>query len=117
MVMNKKKSIAPFILVEHEDSASLILNISDELLDLFSIDAEEDFNNDGYDWEALAKCYHHKGCISLTDEVGFDSESSMFCMYSSNISDLISFGQSFRDACFDTSFLKEMLSEIDDFRD
>ncbi len=42
MVMNKKKSIAPFILIEHEDSVSLILNISDELLDLFSIDAEED---------------------------------------------------------------------------
>ena len=55
----QKKGIAPFILVEHEDSASLILNISDELLDLFSIDAEEDFNNDGYDWEALAKCYLH----------------------------------------------------------
>lgn len=94
-----------------------ILNISDELLNMFPIDEDQDFDNDGYDWEALAKCYLHQGRISLTEEVGFDSESSMFCMYSSDISDLICFAQSFRDACFDASFLKEMLAQIDNFRD
>jgi hypothetical protein len=53
----------------------------------------------------------------MTDEVHFDSESSMFCIYSSNESDLRLFAQSFKEACADPLCLEEMLRGFGEYLD
>ena len=78
---------------------------------------EEDFELDGYYWDALVKCYLQTGRVAMTDEVHFDSESSMFCIYSSNESDLRLFAQSFKEACADPLCIEEMLRGFGEYLD
>ena len=118
----RNKSIEPFRLLHHTESWSLLLEMDEEALDLFSVapdslELEEDFELDGYYWDALVKYYLQTGRVTLTDEVHFDSESSMFCIYSSNESDLRLFAQSFKEACADPLCLEEMLRGFGEYLD
>ena len=83
----------------------------------YELELEEDFELDGYYWDALVKCYLQTGRVAMTDEVHFDSESSMFCIYSSNESDLRLFAQSFKEACADPLCLEEMLRGFGEYLD
>ena len=71
----------------------------------------------GYFWDALAQYHLHSGRVELEDAVGFDSESSMFCMYSSSESALRRFAESFKEACADPETLKEMLQGFGEYLD
>ena len=118
----RNKSIEPFRLLHHTDSWSLLLEMDDDAQKLFSVnpdelELEEDFELDGYYWDALVKCYLDTGQVAMTDEVHFDSESSMFCIYSSNESDLRLFAQSFKEACATPLCLEEMLRGFGEYLD
>lgn len=118
----RNKSIEPFRLLHHTDSWSLLLEMDDDAQKLFSVnpdelELEEDFELDGYYWDALVKCYLDTGQVAMTDEVHFDSESSMFCIYSSNESDLRLFAQSFKEACANPLCLEEMLRGFGEYLD
>ena len=118
----RNKSIEPFRLLHHTDSWSLLLEMDDDAQKLFSVnpdelELEEDFELDGYYWDALVKCYLDTGQVAMTDEVHFDSESSMFCIYSLNESDLRLFAQSFKEACANPLCLEEMLRGFGEYLD
>lgn len=119
----RKEGLEPFEMVHHDDNSwSLILEMDDDAQKLFSVnpdelELEEDFELDGYYWDALVKCYLQTGRVTLTEEVHFDSESSMFCIYSSNESDLRLFAESFKEACADPLCLEEMLRGFGEYLD
>ena len=118
----RNKSIEPFRLLHHTDSWSLLLEMDDDAQKLFSVnpdelELEEDFELDGYYWDALVKCYLDTGQVAMTDEVHFDSESSMFCIYSSNESDLRLFAQSFKEACANPQLLVELFQGFSEYLD
>ena len=118
----KEENISPFFMVQHKDSWSLLLSMDEKAESLFSVDPEEldlaeDFEHGGYHWEALAKCFLQKGKVTLTEEVDFDSESSMFCMFSTSESALLQFAQAFKAACADPQCLKELLQDFGEYLD
>lgn len=118
----RNKSIEPFRLLHHTDSWSLLLEMDEEALGLFSVapdslELEEDFELDGYYWDALVKCYLETGRVALTEEVHFDSESSLFCMYSTDESDLRLFAQSFKQACANPQLLEELFQGFSEYLD
>ena len=118
----KEENIAPFFMVQHKDSWSLLLSMDEKTESLFSVDPEEldldeDFEHGGYHWEALAKCFLQKGKVPLTEEVDFDSESSMFCMFSTSKSALLQFAQAFKEACANPQCLKALLQDFGEYLD
>lgn len=118
----KEENIAPFFMVQHKESWSLLLSMDEKAESLFSVDPEEldldeDFEHGGYHWEALAKCFLQKGKVTLTEEVDFDSESSMFCMFSTSESALLQFAQAFKQACADPQCLKALLQDFGEYLD
>ena len=99
----RKEGLEPFEMVHHDDNSwSLILKMDDDALRLFSVDPdelelEEDFELDGYYWDALVKCYLQTGRV--------------------NESDLRLFAQSFKEACADPLCLEEMLRGFGEYLD
>ena len=49
-----EKEIAPFFWVEHEESASVCLNVGEYLQEIFDTREDEGFEGSGYDWGSLA---------------------------------------------------------------
>lgn len=118
----KEENIAPFFMVQHKDSWSLLLSMDEKAESLFSVDPDEldlneDFEHGGYHWEALAKCFLQKGKVTLSEEVDFDSESSMFCMFSTSESALLQFAQAFKEACADPQCLIALLQDFGEYLD
>lgn len=118
----KEENIAPFFMVQHKESWSLLLSMDEKAESLFSVDPEEldldeDFEHGGYHWEALAKCFLQKGKVTLGEEVDFDSGSSMFCMFSTSESALLQFAQAFKEACADPQCLKALLQDFGEYLD
>ena len=118
----KEETLSPFRLIQHSDSWSLTLVTDDDALSLLALspdelELDEDLEYGGYFWDALAQYHLHSGRVELEDEVGFDSASSMFCMYSSSESALRRFAESFKEACADPETLKEMLQGFGEYLD
>ena len=49
-----EKESAPFFWVEHEESASVFLNVGEYLQEIFDTREDEGFEGSGYDWRSLA---------------------------------------------------------------
>lgn len=69
-----EKEITPFFWVEHEESASVCLNVGEYLQEIFDTRAGEGFEGNGYDWGSLAQVFLDEQCSDLQEKIGFDPE-------------------------------------------
>lgn len=109
------EQIKPFKWVEREDSASVILNAGGYKDEIFTTRADEGFIGNGYDWGSLAEVYLKEKKSELKDEINFDPEAGMYCIYSSNKEALKDFSIGFKNACEDKELIMDLFSraEID----
>ena len=94
---NFKQDIAPFFWVDHDESASVCLEVGTYLQDIFE--------GSGYDWGSLAQVFLDEKCPQLKDSVDFDPEGSMFCAYAKDKAALAEFIQQFKQACEDRALI------------
>src|SRR5215470_9458431 len=99
--MDFSDKIKPFVWIEHDSgSTSLCLyDVGKYKTEIFESRSEEGFEGGGYDWESLALVFLNEKMPELKDAVGFDSEASMFCAYSTDKAALEKFAIGFKDAC------------------
>lgn len=77
----------------------------DYLQNVFTARSEEGFEGNGYDWESLAKVFIKEKCRDLSEKLEFDSEASMFCVYSEDDNALRDFICLFKNACEDEKLI------------
>ncbi|KZX15381.1 Imm51 family immunity protein [Methanobrevibacter filiformis] len=107
--------IKPFRFLEYEDRGSLILNVGEYLNSIFELRADEGFEGNGYDWGSLALVFLNEEVPHLKEDIGFDPEGSMFCVYSKNLKALKEFAVKFHEACEDEELIKNLFlkAELD----
>lgn len=106
-------SIAPFRWVEHEGSASVVLEAGNFRPEIFATRADEGFEGGGYDWASLAQVFLDERQPGLREVVQFDPEASMFCAYSSDASALRTFVTSFKATCEDDAVIQDLFSRAE----
>lgn len=111
--MNFENKIMPFFWTEHEEMASVCLNVGEYCKDVFEIRASEGFLGNGYDWESLATVFLEEKTQNLIEEIQFDSEAGMFCVYSENKEALKKFVLEFKKACEDKKLIKDLFSRAE----
>ena len=104
-----KRKIEPFIW----EDFSICLNVGEYLKEVFDTRADEGFAGNGYDWESLAKVYIEEKCPDLFEELEFDSEADMFCVYSDSLEALKTFICGFKETCEDRDLIMEMFSRAE----
>ena len=105
--------IVPFLWVDHEDSASVCLNVGEYIQDVFDTRADEGFEGSGYDWESLAQVFLKEKMPELIEKVNFDSEASMFCAYSEDKTALKDFIVGFKTACENKALITDLFSRAE----
>lgn len=105
--------IAPFFWVEQSDGASVCLNAGKFLQEVFDTRADDGFEGGGYDWESLAKAFLEEKCPDLTEKIIFDSDASMFCVYSRDTGALAEFIRLFKEACENRPLILELFSRAE----
>lgn len=105
-----KKQILPFVWVEHEEKASVVLDANGYLQEVFDA---QGFEGSGYDWEGLAKVFLDEECSDLSERIDFDSEAGMFCVFSEDTEALQEFICSFKEACEDRPLIQDLLSRAE----
>jgi len=126
--MNKDfiDKLAPFGWVEHKEldengkersgkitSVSFIL--SDGYKDeVFQTRADDGFECGGYGWAALADVFLSERMPELKEDIEFDPEAGMFCVYSSNIEALKKFALGMREMFDDNELMIDLLSRATD---
>lgn len=113
MSNNFDEKIKPFFFVEHENSASLCLNVGEYKAEIFEERADEGFEGGGYDWQSLALVFLDEKVPELKEFIDFDSEASMFCAYSSDIETLKTFALLFKDACENDELIRDLFSRAE----
>ena len=108
-----EKEITPFFWIEHEESASVCLNVGEYLQEIFDTRADEGFEGNGYDWGSLAQVFLDEQCLDLQEKICFDPEGSMFCVYSKDKNALADFVLRFKKACEDKSFILDLFSRAE----
>lgn len=63
-----EKEITPFFWIEHEESASVCLNVGEYLQEIFDTRADEGFEGNGYDWGSLAQVFLDEQCLDLQEK-------------------------------------------------
>ena len=99
--------------IEHEESASVCLNVGEYLQEIFDTRADEGFEGNGYDWGSLAQVFLDEQCLDLQEKICFDPEGSMFCVYSKDKNALADFVLRFKKACEDKSFILDLFSRAE----
>ena len=89
--LKMNEQLAPFFWVESETSTSVCHNVGGFKNEIFDMRADEGFEGGGYDWEQLAIVFLNEKMPEFKNEVGFDSESSMFCTYAKNLENVDGF--------------------------
>lgn len=110
---NFEEKIKPFFFVEHEDSASLCLNVGEYKAEVFESREDEGFEGGGYDWQSLAVVFLEEKVPELKDIIDFDSEASMFCTYSKDTEALKKFALSFKEACENDELIRDLFSRAE----
>lgn len=106
--------ISPFSILDLDGSYSLVLTAGCGYMDdLFKERENEGLLPNGYGWEALAMAFIETECPEYKDKIDFDSESGMFCAYSSEQATLESFVQAFKAACEDGDRIRKVLAKAD----
>ena len=108
-----EKEIAPFFWIEHEESASVCLNVGEYLQEIFDTREDEGFEGSGYDWGSLAQVFLDEQCSDLQEKIGFDPEGSMFCVYSKDKDVLADFILRFKKASEDKPFILDLFSRAE----
>ena len=108
-----EKEITPFFWVEHEESASVCLNVGEYLQEIFDARADEGFEGNGYDWGSLAQVFFDEQCSDLREKIDFDPEGSMFCAYSKDKNALADFILRFKKACEDKPLILDLFSRAE----
>ncbi len=109
-----KKEIAPFFWVDHGSSVSVCLDAgSGYLQEVFDTRADEGFTGNGYDWGSLAQVFLDERCPALKEEIGFDPEADMFCVFSKDKAALADFIMQFRKACEDRTLVFDLFSRAE----
>lgn len=111
--MSFEKEIKPFFWTTHEHTASVCLNVGEYCADLFETRVKEGFLGNGYDWESLAIVFLKEKMPEIIENIEFDSESGMFCAYSSAIAELKKFILEFKKACEDEILIKDLFSRAE----
>ena len=110
---NFERTIAPFFWVDHDESASVCLNVGEYLQDVFDGRADDGFEGNGYDWASLAQVFLNEKCPQLLDKVDFDPEGGMFCAYSEDAEALGEFILKFKEACEDRELITDLFSRAE----
>ena len=111
--MELKEKITPFFWVEHENSASVCLNVGEYKAEIFQTREDEGFEGNGYDWASLAQVFLDELKPELTEIVKFDPEASMFCAYSDNKEALKDFVINFKNACENDTLIQDLFSRAE----
>lgn len=111
--MSIEDQIRPFMLVQHENSTSLILNVGDYRADVFAEREDEGFEGNGYDWGSLAAVFLEEKCPALKKDIQFDPEGSMFCAYSKNRQSLEKFVIEFHAMCENADQMRDLFSRAE----
>jgi hypothetical protein len=107
------KLISPFFWVEHENSVSVCLNVSNYKAEVFQTREDEGFEGNGYDWGSLAKVFLDEKMPELSEIIKFDPEADMFCAYSSNTEALKTFIISFKKMCENDDLMQDLFSRAE----
>jgi len=110
---NFKEAINPFKWIEDDGQFTVCLDVGEYCDDLFKIRESEGFIGNGYDWESLALVFLEDKMPKLEDELEFDSEAGMFCVYSENKKALEKFILGFKEACEDKEVIKDLFSRAE----
>jgi len=106
-------SIRPFFWTDHETSASVRLYAGSYKNEVFQSREDEGCEGNGYDWESLARVFLAEKAPELSDALGFDSEGSMFCAYSTDKDALKNFILKFKAACEDDALIMDIFSRAE----
>ena len=71
----------------------------------------EGLDGSGYDWNALARVFIMEIMPELSGIIKFDSESSMFCVYSEEKEAVFKFAAAFHTMCENESLMKKLFSK------
>ena len=110
---NFKEDIAPFFWVDHEETASVCLDVGTYLQEVFDSRADDGFEGSGYDWGSLAQVFLDEKCPELQEKVDFDPEGSMFCAYAKDKVALVEFIQQFKQVCEDRALILDLFSRAE----
>lgn len=109
-----ESQITPFFWVEHTNSYSVNMSdIGHYKQEIFDSRADEGFEGGGYDWQSLAMVFLEEKMPQLEDKINFDSESSMFCVYSSDKEALQQFIIAFKKACENPPGIMDLFSRAE----
>jgi hypothetical protein len=108
-----EEKIKPFFWVQHDNSASVCLNVGDSKNEIFQTREDEGFEGNGYDWTSLAKVFLEEQQANLIEVIKFDPEAGMFCAYSSNTEALKVFIVSFKKACENDILVQDLFSRAE----
>ena len=108
-----EKEISPFFWVDHDESASVCLDVGAYLQDVFDTREDEGFEGNGYDWASLAQVFVNECCLDLQEKVDFDPEAGMFCVYSKDKDSLLDFIIRFKKACEDKTLILDLFSRAE----
>ncbi len=112
-IQKLKEAITPFFWVQHDNHASVCLDIGTYKPHIFDTRADEGFEGNGYDWASLAQVFLQEKKPALQEKINFDPEGSMFCVYSSDLEALEEFILSFIKACEDDSLIQDLFSRAE----
>lgn len=105
--------INPFFWVEHKTTASVCLTVGEYKTVIFQSREDEGFEGNGYDWESLARVFIDEQAPELSENIDFDSEGSMFCVYSKDRNALKKFILKFKEACEDQELIIDLFSRAE----
>lgn len=105
--------IQPFFWVESKMTASVCLSVGEYKAKIFQAREDEGFEGNGYDWESLARVFVKEQVPELSEKISFDSEGSMFCVYSENKDALKEFILKFKDACENETLIMDLFSRAE----
>ena len=109
-----KEKLKPFFWVEHDDSVSLCLYADGVFKqEIFDARADEGFEGGGYDWASLALVFINEKMPEIKNDIGFDPEAGMFCVYSKNTDALQKFALGFRAMCDDDALMGGLFSRAE----
>ena len=107
------EQIKPFKLVRGTASTSLILGACEWQLAVFDERADEGFQGSGYDWCSVADVFLDDTQPAWREDIQFDPEADMFCVWSSKPESIAAFALAFHAACADTARMRDMLSRAE----
>ncbi|MFD2327668.1 Imm51 family immunity protein [Cohnella sp. GCM10020058] len=107
------EELAPFKLVGHGDSASVILSAGIYKQELFRMREDEGFEGSGYDWGSLAAVFLEERMPELSGVVRFDPEAGMFSAYSGDREAVVRFARAFKAACEDDALIRDLFSRAE----